>query len=78
MYCHGMAALALTQAYGTTGDEDVKKVTKQAIDLIVKTQNTRAGGGTRPVPDRRGHLRHHHDGDGPARAKDAGIHVRTR
>ena len=30
MYCHGMAALALTQAFGMTGDEDVKKVLKKA------------------------------------------------
>ncbi len=50
MYCHGMAALALTQAYGMTGDEDVKKVTKKAIDLIVKTQNNEGGWRYEPSP----------------------------
>ena len=29
MYCHGMATLALTQVYGMTGDEDVKKVAQE-------------------------------------------------
>ncbi len=50
MYCHGMAALALTQAYGMTGDEDVKKVTKRAIDLIIKTQNNEGGWRYDPSP----------------------------
>lgn len=50
MYCHGMAALALTQVYGMTGDEDVKKVTKKAIDLIVKTQNNEGGWRYEPAP----------------------------
>ncbi|MDY3562175.1 terpene cyclase/mutase family protein [Gemmata sp. JC673] len=50
MYCHGMATLALTQAYGMTGDEDVKKVTKRAIDLIVKTQNNEGGWRYDPSP----------------------------
>src|SRR5262245_3286258 len=50
MYCHGMAALALTQVYGMTGDEEVKKVTKKAIDLIVKTQNNEGGWRYDPSP----------------------------
>lgn len=50
MYCHGMATLALTQVYGMTGDEDVKKVTKRAIDLIVKTQNSEGGWRYDPAP----------------------------
>lgn len=50
MYCHGMATLALTQAYGMTGDEDVKKVTKRAIDLINKTQNNEGGWRYDPAP----------------------------
>jgi prenyltransferase beta subunit len=50
MYCHGMAALALTQAYGMTGDEDVKKITKRAIELIVKTQNHEGGWRYDPSP----------------------------
>ena len=50
MYCHGMATLALTQAYGMTGDEDVKKVTKRAIELIIKTQNHEGGWRYDPSP----------------------------
>jgi hypothetical protein len=50
MYCHGMATLAMTQVYGMTGDEDVKKVTKKAIDLIVKTQNNEGGWRYDPSP----------------------------
>ena len=50
MYCHGMATLALTQVYGTTGDEDVKKVTKRAIELIIKTQNNEGGWRYDPAP----------------------------
>jgi prenyltransferase beta subunit len=50
MYCHGMAALALSQIYGMTGDEEVKKVLKKAIDLIVKTQNNEGGWRYDPAP----------------------------
>lgn len=50
MYCHGMAALALTQAFGMTGDEEVKKVMKKSIDLIVKTQNNEGGWRYEPAP----------------------------
>jgi hypothetical protein len=50
MYCHGMAALALTQVYGMTGDEDVKKTAKKAIDLIIKTQNHEGGWRYDPSP----------------------------
>ncbi len=50
MYCHGMATLALTQVYGMTGDEEVKKVLKKAVDLIVKSQNTEGGWRYDPSP----------------------------
>jgi squalene cyclase len=50
MYCHGMAALALTQVWGMTGDEEVKKVLKKSIDLIVKTQNSEGGWRYEPSP----------------------------
>ncbi len=50
MYCHGMAALALTQAYGMTGDKDVKKVTKKAVELIIKSQNNEGGWRYDPSP----------------------------
>jgi hypothetical protein len=50
MYCHGMATLALTQVYGMTGDDDVKKVLKKAIDLIIKSQNNEGGWRYEPSP----------------------------
>lgn len=50
MYCHGMATLALSQVWGMTGDEEVKKVLKKAIDLIVKSQNHEGGWRYEPAP----------------------------
>lgn len=50
MYCHGMATLALTQVWGMTGDEEVRKVLKRAVDLIVKTQNHEGGWRYEPAP----------------------------
>jgi prenyltransferase beta subunit len=50
MYCHGMATLALTQVFGMTGDEEVKKVLKKAVDLIVRTQNHEGGWRYEPSP----------------------------
>ena len=50
MYCHGMATLALTQVFGMTGDEDVKKVLKRAVDLIIRTQNPEGGWRYDPSP----------------------------
>jgi prenyltransferase beta subunit len=56
MYDHGMATLALSQAWGMTGDEDVKAALKKATNLIVKCQckdNSINHGGWRydPVPN---------------------------
>ncbi len=50
MYCHGMATLALSQVWGMTGDEEVKKVLKKAVDLIVKSQNHEGGWRYEPAP----------------------------
>jgi len=50
MYCHGMAALALTQVWGMTGDEEVKKVLKKSIALICKSQNREGGWRYEPQP----------------------------
>lgn len=50
MYSHGMAALALSQVWGMTGDDEVKKVLKKSIDLIVKTQNSEGGWRYEPQP----------------------------
>ena len=51
MYCHGMAALALTQVYGMTGDKEVRDVLKKAIDLIIRTQSREGGWRYDPNPD---------------------------
>ena len=50
MYAHGMAALALTQVWGMTGDEEVKKVLKKSINLIVESQNSEGGWRYEPKP----------------------------
>jgi prenyltransferase beta subunit len=50
MYCHGMATLCLTQLFGMTGDEEVKKTLKKAVDLIVKSQNYEGGWRYEPQP----------------------------
>lgn len=50
MYCHGMATLALSQVWGMTGDPEVKKVLKKAVDLIAKTQNHEGGWRYEPAP----------------------------
>jgi len=50
MYSHGMAALALTQVWGMTGDDEVKKVMKKSINLIVDTQNGEGGWRYEPKP----------------------------
>lgn len=50
MYSHGMATLALSQVWGMTGDKEVKKVLKKAIDLIIKTQNHEGGWRYEPQP----------------------------
>jgi hypothetical protein len=50
MYCHGMATLALTQIFGMTGDEEVKKTLKKAVDLIIRSQNFDGGWRYEPSP----------------------------
>src|SRR5262245_24095658 len=35
MYCHGIATLALAELYGQTGDDSLREVVKEAIDLII-------------------------------------------
>jgi hypothetical protein len=75
MYCHGMAALALSQLWGMTGDDELKKCLEKAIKLIVKCQSPDGGWRYNPVPA---------DSDISATimqvmalrgAKDGGIHV---
>jgi Prenyltransferase and squalene oxidase repeat len=50
MYSFGMATLALSQAFGMTADEEVKKVLTKAVAVIVKTQNPEGGWRYEPAP----------------------------
>jgi prenyltransferase beta subunit len=50
MYCHAMATLALCELWGQTGDDELKPVVTQAIDLIVRCQNSQGGWRYEPQP----------------------------
>ncbi len=54
MYDHGIAALALVEAYGVTKDQELKKKAFLAIDFIVEAQHEE--GGWRYQPKQRGDL----------------------
>lgn len=43
MYHHGMAAIALAEAWGQTRDKRIHDKLKNAIELIVRTQNDKGG-----------------------------------
>lgn len=43
MYNHGLATLALIEAYGMTGDPEVRRVLDKAVDLIVRCQGPEGG-----------------------------------
>ncbi|WP_372717999.1 hypothetical protein [Novipirellula sp.] len=43
-YSHGIAALALCEAYGMTQDEELKEPAQRCIDYIANTQHARYGG----------------------------------
>jgi len=49
MYDHGIAAIALAEAYALTRDEELEEAAQQAIDYIVYAQH-KSGGGWRYVP----------------------------
>jgi hypothetical protein len=44
MYSHGIAALALTEAYGMTQDARLKEPAQRAMDYIIQTQDDEKGG----------------------------------
>ncbi len=44
MYSHGIAALALTEAYGMTQDAQVRIAAQKALDYISQSQDPRKGG----------------------------------
>lgn len=50
MYSHGMATLALTQAFGMAPDAEIKPVLVKAVALIVKCQNKEGGWRYNPLP----------------------------
>ncbi len=50
MYCHAMATLALAEAWGMTGDDDIKPVLEKAVDLIVRCQSPEGGWRYDPIP----------------------------
>ncbi len=50
MYCHGMATLALTQVFGMSADDEVRKVLLKAVALIVRSQNPEGGWRYEPSP----------------------------
>lgn len=44
MYCHGMASIALGEAYGMTQDPTLREPLQRAIDYIIARQNPKDGG----------------------------------
>jgi hypothetical protein len=54
MYCHGIASLALSEAYALTGDERLKTAVTKAIGYTLRSQHS--GGGWRYRPGDTGDL----------------------
>ena len=69
MYSHGIAALALTEAYGMTQDLQIRDAAEKALDYIGKSQDPRkAAGDIRPTREKvNGHVCDGLDDDGDAK-----------
>ena len=50
MYCHGIAAIALCEAYGLTQDPSLREPAEKAIELIVSAQSKNGGWRYNPKP----------------------------
>ncbi len=44
MYSHGIASIALCEAYGMTQDPELRQPSRSALDFIIKAQNAKSGG----------------------------------
>jgi hypothetical protein len=44
LYSHGIAAIALCEAFGMTGDPDLREPAQKAVDFIVSAQHKQRGG----------------------------------
>lgn len=44
LYSHALAALALSEAYGMTGDPELREPAQKAVDFIIKAQHKDRGG----------------------------------
>jgi len=44
MYCHAMAAFALSEAYGMTGDQRLREPVRRAVAFTLSAQHPRTGG----------------------------------
>ncbi len=72
MYCHGMATLALTQSLRHDRGRGREESHQAGRGTDRQDAEPRRRLAVRTVADRRGHLRHHHAGDGAARCEGRG------
>lgn len=50
MYEHGLATLALSEAWGMSAREEIRSVLKRAVEVILTSQNSRGGWRYKPEP----------------------------
>jgi hypothetical protein len=56
MYSHGLATIAVCEAYGLTGDMSLKPYAQKAINYIVEAQDVKGSGGWRYSPKSSGDM----------------------